>query len=128
MISSRMMERDAAGKILALLAALIVFGALVLGNRLFALGVALAAFVAWLGYRWQMKTLDSQGGAPPQKAVARVMAVALAKMFLNLILLGFSALGGVPLLFGVLTGLLLQMATHMGQAFYLAVKKGGQLG
>lgn len=119
------MGLDGTGKLMALLGALIVIGALMLGYRRFALGAALAAFVAWLLYRWQMTAATGSKELAPQKATTRLLAVTLIKTWVYLILLGLSVLGGEAFLFGVLAGLLLQVMTQMGQAFYLVLKKGG---
>jgi pheromone shutdown protein TraB len=59
---SKYIEKETTGRIMALLGTLIVIGALLLGCRAFALGVALAAFVAWLFYRWQMTAVSGQAG------------------------------------------------------------------
>lgn len=126
MMISKYIEKETTGRIMALLGTLIVIGALLLGCWAFAMGVALAAFVAWLLYRWQMTAVSGQAGIDPQKATARLMTRTIIKMLVYVILLGLSVLGGEAFIFGVLTGLLLQVMTHMGQALYIIViKKGG---
>ncbi|MFY9395021.1 MAG: hypothetical protein WAP36_10065 [Halanaerobiales bacterium] len=99
--------------------------ALMLGYRLYALGVVLAASVAWLLYRWQLIAVTNQDGVSPQKATVRLMIRSIIRMLILFSLLGLSILGGEAFLFGVLTGLLLQVMAYMGQAFYIILRKGG---
>lgn len=98
---------------------------LVLGYPIYALGVALSAPVSWLLYRWQMMAVCNLEGLPAQKATNKLMIRSILRLVINLTLLGLSILGGEAFLFGVLTGLLLQIMAHMGQAF-ITLKKGGE--
>ncbi len=112
-------------KTMLVLGAVIAIVALLLGYRLYALGVLLAAFAAWQLYRWQMVAVTNQEGIPPQKATARLITRSLIRMLILFSFLGLSILVGVPFLFGVMTGLFLQVATYMGQSFCLIFRKGG---
>ncbi|NLA25940.1 MAG: hypothetical protein GX878_00945 [Firmicutes bacterium] len=108
-----------------ILGAGIAIVALLLGYRIYALGVALSAFVAWLLYRWQMIAVTNPEGVSPQKATVRFMIRSLIRMLIIFTLLGLSILGGESFLFGVLTGLLTQVMTYMGQSFMIILRKGG---
>lgn len=112
-------------KMMLFLAVGIIIVALSLGYRPYALGVALASFVAWLLYRWQMIAVANLDGLPPRKATNRLIIRSLIRMLILFSLLGLSILGGVPFLFGVMTGLFLQVATYMGQSVYFYFRKGG---
>ena len=112
-------------KAMAFLGAGIVLAALILGYRLYALGVVLAAAVAWLLYRWQMLAVSNTDGVPPQKATNRLIFRSLIRMLILLCLLGLSILGGELFLLGVFTGLLLQVLTYMGQSILIIFRKGG---
>jgi hypothetical protein len=112
-------------KMMLFLAVGIIIVALSLGYRPYALGVALASFVAWLLYRWQMIAVANLDGLPPRKATNRLIIRSLIRMLILFSLLGLSILGGVPFLFGVMTGLFLQVATYMGQSVYIYFRKGG---
>ena len=112
-------------KAMLAMGAIIAIVALILGYRLYALGVVLSAFAAWLLYRWQMIAVTNPEGFPPQKATARLITRSLIRMLILFSLLGLSILGGVPFLFGVMTGLFLQVMTYMGQSLYMIFRKGG---
>mgnify|MGYP000904174402 CR=1 FL=1 len=112
-------------KMMLFLAVGIIIVALSLGYRPYALGVALSAFVAWLLYRWQMIAVANLDGLPPRKATNRLIIRSLIRMLILFSLLGLSILGGVHFLFGVMTGLFLQVATYMGQSVYIYFRKGG---
>ncbi|NLA05142.1 MAG: hypothetical protein GX881_05450 [Firmicutes bacterium] len=112
-------------KAMAFLGAGIVLAALILGYRLYALGVVLAAAVAWLLYRWQMLAVSNTDGVPPQKATNRLIIRSLIRMLILFSLLGLSILGGKLFLLGVFTGLLLQVLTYMGQSILIIFRKGG---
>ncbi|HOL17281.1 MAG TPA: hypothetical protein PLY40_03220 [Bacillota bacterium] len=111
---------------MAVLCAVAVTIALLLGYRLYALGVALATPIAWLLYRWQIMALSNLEGLPPRRATARLLTRSLLRLIVSLTLLGLSILGGETFLFGVLTGLLFQIMAYTGQALYTIVKKGGK--
>lgn len=110
---------------MVILGAGIIIAALLLGQRLYALGVFVAAFMAWLLYRWQMIAVANRDDAPPRKATNRLLARSIIRMLILFSLLGFSILGGEAFLFGVLTGLFLQVMTYMGRAFLIILRKGG---
>lgn len=116
---------DITEKTMIILGAGISIVALLLGYRLYALGVALSAFVAWLLYRWQMIAVTNPEGISPQKATVRLITRSLVRMLILFSLLGLSILGGESLLFGVLTGLLTQVMTYMGRSFLIILRKGG---
>ncbi|NLZ28356.1 MAG: hypothetical protein GX887_05260 [Firmicutes bacterium] len=91
----------------------------------YALGVLLAVPVSWFLFRWQMMAVCNLEGLPPRKATNRLMLRSMLRLLINLAVLGVSILGGVVFLFGVLTGLLLQIVAHMGQTL-ITLKKGGE--
>ncbi|NLA10604.1 MAG: hypothetical protein GX883_00570 [Firmicutes bacterium] len=125
MVGSSNNSMDITEKIMLILGAGIVIVALALSYWLYALGVALAAFVAWLLYRWQMSAVSDSAGVSPRKATARLLTRSVIRMLILFTLLGLSILGGEVFLFGVLTGLLLQVFTYMGRAFFIILRKGG---
>ncbi len=112
-------------KVMLVLGAIIAIAALCLGYRLYALGVVLAAFAAWLLYRWQMAAVINTEGVSPRKATSRLITRSLIRMLILFTLLGLSILGGVPFLFGFMTGLFLQVMTYMGQSLCMIFRKGG---
>lgn len=112
-------------KVMALIGAVIVIAALILGYRLYALGVGLAAIVAWLLYRWQMLAVINTDGVSPQKATNLLIVRSLIRMLILFSILGVSILGGVPFFLGVFTGLLLQVLAYMGQSVLIIFRKGG---
>ncbi len=116
----------ATGKTMAVMGAAAVTIALLLGYHIYALGVALATPIAWLLHRWQIAALSSLEGLPPRRATAKLLTRSLLRLIASLTLLGLSILGGETFLFGVLTGLLLQVMAYTGQALYTMVKKGGK--
>lgn len=116
---------DPTEKTMATLATGIFIIALLLGYRLYAFGVAMATPVAWLLYRWQMAAATNLEELSPQKATVRLITRSTIRMLILFSLLGLSILGGEAFLFGVLTGLLLQVMTYMGQSFYIIFRKGG---
>ncbi len=125
MMSNRNKGLKAAEKVMVILGVVIIIISLLLGYRSFALGVALAAFVAWLFYRWQMTAVVNAEGLSPRKAANRLVARSLIRLFVFLGLLGLSALAGELFLFGVLTGLLLEIMAFIGQAFLIIRGKEG---
>ena len=100
--------------------------ALTLNYPTYALGVALSAPIAWILYRWQMMAVSNLQGLPQRKATTNVLTRSILRLIINLALLGLSILIGESFLFGVLTGLLLQVMAYTGQAFYITLKKGGK--
>ena len=112
-------------KTMLFLAVGIIIVALSLGYWPYALGVTLASLIAWLLYRWQMIAVANSDGLSPQKATNRLILRSLIRMLILFSLLGVSLLGGVPFLFGVATGLFLQVAAYMGQSVCLIFRKGG---
>jgi hypothetical protein len=114
-----LIELKATEKIMAILGLCIFVISLLLGYRLYALGVALAASISWLFYRWQIITVANGAGLPPRKAANRLIAGSIIRLVVLLILLGLSSLGGEAFLFGVLTGFLLQVMAYTGQALCL---------
>jgi len=110
---------------MVILGAGIIIISLLLGYSSFALGVALAAFIAWLFYRWQMMAVINLEGLSPRKATNRVVARSLVRLFVFLGMLGLSALVGELFLFGVLTGLLLEIMVFISQAFLIIRGKEG---
>ena len=90
-----------------------------LGFPVYALGVVLAASIAWFLYRWQMTALANTEGLSPRKATNRLIARSMIKLIVFLCMAGLSYLGGKTFLFGVLTGLLLQVMAYIGQAVLL---------
>lgn len=106
-------------KIMALLGLGIFAISLLLGFRLFALGVILAAFISWLFFRWQIATVVAASGLSPRKGANRLIARSIVRLIVLLSLLGLSSLAGELFLFGVLTGFLLQVMAYTGQALYL---------
>ena len=124
-MSSRNKGLKAAEKVMVILGAGIIVISLLLGYSSFALGVALAAFIAWLFYRWQMMAVINLEGLSPRKATNRVVARSLVRLFVFLGMLGLSALVGELFLFGVLTGLLLEIMVFISQAFLIIRGKEG---
>jgi sterol desaturase/sphingolipid hydroxylase (fatty acid hydroxylase superfamily) len=124
-MSSRNKGLKTAEKVMAILGAGIIIISLLLGYSSFALGVALAAFIAWLFYRWQMMAVINLEGLSPRKATNRVVARSLVRLFVFLGMLGLSALVGELFLFGVLTGLLLEIMVFISQAFLIIRGKEG---
>ncbi len=112
---------------MAIMGAGAVIVSVLLGYRIYALGVILSTPVAWLLYRWQMMAVSNLKGLPHRKATARVLTRSIIRLIISLILLGLSILVGETFLFGVLTGLLLQVMAYTGQAFYTIIKKGGNV-
>ncbi|NMD43709.1 MAG: hypothetical protein GYA86_10455 [Firmicutes bacterium] len=125
MVGGSKNSKDITEKVMLILGAAIIMVALFLGHWLYALGVALAASLAWLLYRWQMIAVINHDGVSPRKATARLLTRSLIRMLILFTLLGLSILGGEVFLFGVLTGLLLQVMTYMGRAFFIILRKGG---
>lgn len=117
--------KDPTERAMLILGVGIAIGALGLGYRLYALGVILSSAVAWLLYRWQMIAVLNREGIPPRRATNRLLIRSLIRMLILFTLMGLSILGGEAFLFGVLTGFLLQVMTHMGRAFLIILKKGG---
>jgi sterol desaturase/sphingolipid hydroxylase (fatty acid hydroxylase superfamily) len=124
-MSSRNKGLKAAEKVMVILGAGIIVISLLLGYSSFALGVALAAFIAWLFYRWQMIAVINLEGLSPRKATNRLVARSLIRLFVFLGMLGLSAFVGELFLFGVLTGLLLEIMAFIGQAFLIIRGKEG---
>ncbi|MGI6319326.1 MAG: hypothetical protein GX263_01840 [Firmicutes bacterium] len=124
-MSSRNKGLKTAEKVMVILGAGIIIISLLLGYSSFALGVALAAFIAWLFYRWQMMAVINLEGLSPRKATNRVVARSLVRLFVFLGMLGLSALVGELFLFGVLTGLLLEIMVFISQAFLIIRGKEG---
>ena len=124
-MSSRNKRLKTAEKVMVILGAGIIIISLLLGYSSFALGVALAAFIAWLFYRWQMMAVINLEGLSPRKATNRVVARSLVRLFVFLGMLGLSALVGELFLFGVLTGLLLEIMVFISQAFLIIRGKEG---
>lgn len=116
---------DGTEKTMVVLGAGIAVIALLLGYRLFTLGLALSALVAWLLYRWQMIAVTNQEGVAPRKATIMLLTRSIIRMLILFAILGTSILGGEIFFFGIATGLFLQVLTHMGQAFFIILKKGG---
>lgn len=114
----RYKELKDAEKIMLILGLSIFCISLLLGCRDYALGVALATFIAWLFYRWQITAVFNLEGLPPRKATNRLIVRTIIRFIAFLGILVLSSLGGVAFLFGVLTGLLLQMIAHVSQAFF----------
>ncbi len=112
-------------KIMLALGAVILSTALLLGYREYACGIAIAAPVAWLFYRWQMKAVANPGDLSPQRATLRLVFRSVIRLFAFLGMAGFSFLGGELFFFGVLTGLFLQILAFMGQAFFIIIGKEG---
>lgn len=124
-MSSRNKGLKAAEKVMVILGAGIIVISLLLGYSSFALGVALAAFIAWLFYRWQMIAVINLEGLSPRKATNRVVARSMVRLFVFLGMLGLSALVGELFLFGVLTGLLLEIMAFISQTFLIIRGKEG---
>lgn len=97
----------------------VVIISLLLGYWVYALGVALASSIAWLLYRWQMMAVDNTSGLSPQKATNRMVARSMIKLVILLSMIGLSSLGGNLFLFGVLTGLLLQVIAYFSRAILI---------
>lgn len=106
-------------KIMAVLVTGITVISFLLGFPVYALGVVLAASIAWFLYRWQMTALANTEGLSPRKATNRLIARSMIKLIVFLCMAGLSYLGGKTFLFGVLTGLLLQVMAYIGQAVLL---------
>ena len=106
-------------KIIAVLVMAVLLISLLLGYRVFALGVALAVIVAWILYRWQMTAVFNAKSLSSRKATNRLIIRSMIKLLVFLIMIGLSSLGGRIFLFGVLTGLSLQVAAYIGQSFLI---------
>lgn len=117
---------NATGKTMAIIGAAAIVIALSLNHPFYALGVAFSAPIAWLLYRWQILAVSNLRGLSKHKATTKLLTRSIIRLIVNLALLGLSILVGEVFLFGVLTGLLLQVMAHAGQAFYITFKKGGK--
>ena len=84
-----LIELKATEKIMAILGLCIFVISLLLGYRLYALGVALAASISWLFYRWQIITVANGAGLPPRKAANRLIAGSIIRLVVLLILLAY---------------------------------------
>lgn len=118
-------EPKGAEKIMAILGMGILIISLLLGYWAYALGVALAAPVAWFFYRWQMRAVVNAEGLSPRKATNKLVARSLIRFIVFLSMIGLSSLGGEIFFFGVATGLLLQIMAYIGQAFFIIRGKEG---
>jgi hypothetical protein len=118
-------ESKGAEKVMAILGMGILIISLLLGYWAYALGVALAASVAWFFYRWQMAAVVNAEGLPPRKATNKLVARSLIRFIVFLSMIGLSSLGGEIFFFGVATGLLLQIMAYIGQAFFIIRGKEG---
>jgi len=112
-------------KIMFALGVVILSMALFLGYREYAFGIAIAAPVAWLFYRWQMRAVANPGDLSPQRATLRLVFRSVVRLFVFLGMAGLSFLGGELFFFGVLTGLFLQILAFMGQALSIIIGKEG---
>ncbi len=126
MITADNKNVNATGKTMAVIGAGTIVVALSLSHPFYALGVALATPISWLLYRWQILAVSNLRGLPKHKATTRILTRSILRLVINLALLGLSILVGEAFLFGMLTGLLLQVIAQAGQAFYITLKKGGK--
>ncbi|HAA34145.1 MAG TPA: hypothetical protein DCD97_02410, partial [Firmicutes bacterium] len=94
-------EPKGAEKIMAILGMGILIISLLLGYWAYALGVALAAPVAWFFYRWQMRAVVNAEGLSPRKATNKLVARSLIRFIVFLGMIGLSSLGGEIFFFGV---------------------------
>ena len=63
--------------------------------------------------------VDNTSGLSPQKATNRMVARSMIKLVILLSMIGLSSLGGNLFLFGVLTGLLLQVIAYFSRAILI---------
>lgn len=117
-----MNEKNKRFNTVEIIAALLSIGfagiSLLLGYWEYALGISLAAPMAWFLYRWQMMALVNLAGLSPRKATIRLVARSGIRLFVFISMIFLSSLAGQIFFFGVLTGLFLQIAAFIGQAFY----------
>ena len=114
-----------AEKVAAILCVGAIGVSLLLGYRGYALGVALAAPLAWFFYQWQMKAVDNPDVFSPQKATINLVVRSVLRQLVFFSMAGLSILGGEIFFFGVVTGLLLQIMAFTGQAFFIIIGKEG---
>ncbi|MGI5875486.1 MAG: ATP synthase subunit I [Dethiobacteria bacterium] len=127
MITNRSRSITPTEKTMVILGAVAITIGWALGYPSYALGVALAAPIGWLLHCWQSRIVINLKGLPPHKLSTRLQIQLFIRLIIHLSVLGLSILGGEPFLFGVLTGFLLEVIIHMGQAFYIILKKKGGL-
>lgn len=95
------------------------------GYYAYAAGVGMALPVSLLLLRWQAAAVENLDNLPPGKAFNRFFGRALARSLLAVAVLGAAAAGGIAFLFGVLTGLVLEVLVYMGEAVLIICRKGG---
>ena len=124
-MNKRNKTSNTAEKAAAMLSIALVIISLLLDYREYALGLSLAAPIAWLLYRWQMLAVANLEGLPPRKATIRLVARSGLRFFVFLGMAGLSSLGGLEFFFGVLTGLFLQIIAFIGKAIFIFIGKEG---
>jgi hypothetical protein len=95
------------------------------GYYYFIAGLALAVPVSLLLLRWQVAAVANLDNLVPQKAYNRFLGRSLLRSGIALGLLLLALAGGLEFLFGVLSGLLLQVLVGMGEAILIILGKGG---
>lgn len=95
------------------------------GYYAYAAGVGTVLPVSLLLLRWQTAAVENLDNLPPGKAFNRFFGRALARSLLAMAILMAAAAGGFPFLFGVLTGLILEVLVYMGEAALIICRKGG---
>lgn len=109
------------------LAALIAMAALAGGYYLFVAGLGAGSLTSLLMLRWQVAAAHNPRNLDPLRALNGLMFRSLVRTGVSLTLLTLSVIvEGIEALFGVLTGLVLQVAVYMGQAALIILGKGGK--
>ncbi|MGI9862801.1 hypothetical protein SDD30_15595 [Moorella naiadis] len=118
---------SATEKMMLALAAMAAMAALAGGYYYFIAGLGAGSLTSFLMLRWQVAAAHNPRNLDPLRALNVLMFRSLVRTGVALTLLALSAvLQGLETLFGVLTGLVLQVAAHMGQAALIILRKGGK--
>jgi len=109
------------------LAALAAMAALAEGYYYFIAGLGAGLLTSFLMLRWQVAATHNPRNQDPRRALNGLIFRSLVRTGVSLTLLALSVvLQGIEALFGVLTGLILQIAAHMGQAALIIMGKEGK--
>lgn len=96
------------------------------GYYLFVAGLGVGLMASLLLLRWQLAAARNPDNLEPRRAYNRLLFRSLVRTGVALTLLTLSVFQGVEALFGVLTGLILQVVTYMGQATMIILGKEGK--
>ncbi|BCV23033.1 hypothetical protein hamaS1_31020 [Moorella sp. Hama-1] len=109
------------------LAALIAMAALAGGYYYYVAGLGAGSLTSLLMLRWQVAVAHNPRNLDPLRSLNSLMFRSLVRTGVSLTLLTLSVIiQGIETLFGVLTGLVLQVAVHMGQAALIILGKEGK--